>query len=85
MGDWRDLDRSQLNEETDAVVELEWEPYFEYPYRISSEKIVRTLDTGQIMDAPLLMPTPIGACTNVAKRADFFERTMGAQQFAAVR
>ena len=24
-GDWRDADRSQINEETDAVVELEWE------------------------------------------------------------
>ena len=29
MGGWRDSDRSQMNEETGAVVELEREQYFE--------------------------------------------------------
>ena len=43
---------SKINEETDAVVELERAQYFEYPYRISSEKIVRTLDTGELMGDP---------------------------------
>jgi hypothetical protein len=52
MGDWRDSDRSQMIEETDAVVELEREQYFEYPYRIISEKFVRLLDTGQLMGDP---------------------------------
>ena len=52
MGDWRDVDRSQMNEETDAVVELERERYFEYPYRISSENFVRTFDSGQLMGDP---------------------------------
>ena len=46
MGDWRDADRSQINEETDAVVELEQAQYFEYPYRISSENFVRALRSG---------------------------------------
>ena len=50
---WRDLDRSQINEETDAVVEFERESYFEYPYRIISEKSVRALDTGQLMGGPI--------------------------------
>ena len=52
MGDWRDVDRSQVSEETDAVVELDGVRYFEYPFRISSEKIVRALDTGQLMGVP---------------------------------
>ena len=56
MGDWRDVDRSQINEETDAVVELERAQYFEYPYRISSEKIARALDTGQLMSGPFDFP-----------------------------
>ena len=57
MGDWRDVDCSQVNEETDAVVELERAQYFEYPYRISSENFVRTLDTGQLMDDPFYSQT----------------------------
>ena len=43
-------------EETDAVVELEREQYFEYRYRTISEKIVRLLDTGQLMGDPLSLP-----------------------------
>ena len=31
------------------MVEIEWEQYFEYHHRIISEKIVRALDTGQLM------------------------------------
>ena len=57
MGDWRDVDRSQVNEETDAVVELERAQYFEYPYRISSENFVRALDTGQLMGDPFYSQT----------------------------
>jgi hypothetical protein len=33
-------------------VELEREQYFEYPYRIISEKFVRLLDTGQLIGDP---------------------------------
>ena len=56
MGDWRDVDRSQINEETDAVVELGRESYFEYPYRINSENFVRALDTGQLMGDAIAAP-----------------------------
>ena len=56
MGDWRDVDRSQINEETDAVVELERAQYLEYPYRISSENFVRALDTGQLMGDAIAAP-----------------------------
>ena len=47
--DWRDSDRSQLCEETGAVMVLEGKQDFEYPDRISSEKIVCLLDTGQLI------------------------------------
>jgi hypothetical protein len=33
-------------------VKLERESYFEYPYRIISEKFVRLLDTGQLIGDP---------------------------------
>jgi len=52
MDDWRDSDRSQMNEETDVALELEVTKYFEHLYRIISEKIVRLLDSGQLMDDP---------------------------------
>ena len=35
------------------MVEIEWEQYFEYHHRIISEKIVRALDTGQLMGDPI--------------------------------
>ena len=35
------------------MVEIEWEQYFEYHHRIIREKIVRALDTGQLMGDPI--------------------------------
>ena len=51
---------------------IEWESYFEYPYRISSEKIVRTFDSGQLMGDPwcsyLALPNTNVAVERVAAR-----------------
>jgi hypothetical protein len=46
MGAWRDSDRGQMIEETDAFAETEREKYFACRYCIISENFVRLLDAG---------------------------------------
>lgn len=71
MGDWRDSDRSQMNEETGAVVDLEWGQLFNYRYRCSGEKFARLLDAGQLMGDPIYSATRLGGRRWLENASDF--------------